>query len=154
MCFCFWRPADIRGFNVGWMDYKFPSISSETKYFAGDKQDQENFHWTKKNYSTNNFISTLERQQQENLSNVLCGWTWQASGNSHLVQIPQPLLALMYCPGSWYLAVLRCYWHKSLHYLDPAVSPLIPSRKDAARLGHTAPGCKQPQILQPAGICY
>lgn len=65
MCFCFWRPADKLGFNVGWMDYKLPSISSETKYFAGDKQDQETFHWTKNNDSTYNFISILEGQQQE-----------------------------------------------------------------------------------------
>lgn len=143
MCFCFWRPADKLGFNVGWIDYKLPSISSETKYFAGDKQDQETFHWTKNNDSTYNFISILEGQQQENLNNVLCSWTWQVSGNSHLVQIPQPLLTLMYCPGCWHLVVLRCYWHKSLHHLD-FVFPLIHSRRDAASLGHAAPLSSDP----------
>lgn len=47
------------------MDYELTNISSETKYFAGDNQDQENKLSTgpKKKYLTNNFISTLERQQ-------------------------------------------------------------------------------------------
>lgn len=63
MCFCFWKPAYICGFNVGWMDYELTSISSETKYFAGDNQDQENKLSTGLKYFTNNFISTLERQQ-------------------------------------------------------------------------------------------
>jgi len=44
------------------MDYELPKISSETKYFAGDKQDRENKFspGSKYNGSTTNFMSIFE----------------------------------------------------------------------------------------------
>lgn len=71
MCFCFQKTADIHGFNVGWMDYKLPSISSEAKYFAGDKQDKRLSTGPKNNDATSNFIKRAAAGKSEQYATQL-----------------------------------------------------------------------------------
>lgn len=69
---------DIAIFNAGQMSYNLPKISSETKYFAGFKQDQAKqvFGWAKINWFHQQLHWHLAWQQQLDgmLSKALPSW--------------------------------------------------------------------------------